>query len=179
MSASAIARAAFLGGAVAGTLDILGAMTLTALHGETPLRAVRSVASGWVGQDAHTGGAAMVLLGFATHFGIATAMATAYAIAATRLAWLTRRAAIAGPLYGLAMYGLMYFVVLPLRWPGFAPSFALDRLGGQLFCHVFFVGIPIAFAARSQLPRVLDRAGDRSGPGAPRHPGAALGQRPE
>jgi uncharacterized membrane protein YagU involved in acid resistance len=141
--------AALLGGLVAGTLDILGAMALTALNGGPPLRAVRSVASGWVGTRAYEGGAEMIALGFATHFAIATLMATAYVVVATRVRDLVRRPWRWGALYGLAMYAVMYLVVLPLRWPALFPSFELERVAGQLFCHVFLVGIPIALIARA------------------------------
>lgn len=153
MSASRIVRAALVGGAIAGTLDILGATALLLADGEPVLTAVQGVASGVLDREAYQMGARSALLGLAIHFCIATTMATAYMIVASRWSWLTRRPLLWGPIYGLLMYGVMHFGVLAIRWPHVFPRFDWARDRGQVACHLFLVGLPIALVAWRMLKR--------------------------
>lgn len=147
MNASRIARAALIGGLLAAVLDITGAIVLSAFRGVDAIQVLQSVASGFLGREAYRGGAATALLGAATHLGIATTMATAYMLVASRQPRLTRRPWLWGPIFGLLMWMIMYLVVLPLRWPDHFPRFKLEATAGQLFCHLFLVGLPISFVA--------------------------------
>ena len=57
-----------------------------------------------------------------------------------------------GIAYGLALWGVMYWIVLPQRWPTMFPvDPRLDPKGfaEDLFSHIVLVGIPIALVARS------------------------------
>ena len=105
-------------GLAGGAVDFVYASTLGVLAGRGVARVWQGVAAGWLGEPAFEGGAATAPLGIVTHFAIAVAMAAAYALAAARFGILYRRWALFAPLYGLVLYGVMYRVVLPLRWPG-------------------------------------------------------------
>jgi hypothetical protein len=114
MSLTRIVTAGLAGGAV----DFVYASTMGVLGGQGVARVWEGVAAGWLGRPAFSGGAATAPLGIVTHFGIAIVMAAAYALAAARFGILYRRWALFAPLYGVVLYGVMYRVVLPLRWPG-------------------------------------------------------------
>ncbi len=105
-------------------------------------RTLQSVASGWLGRAAFSGGMSMAALGLASHFLIAFIWAALYYAASHALKPLAQRPFIFGPLYGALVYVLMNTVVVPLS----AAPFTLPlRLTG-LLVHMFLVGLPIALA---------------------------------
>ena len=111
---SRIAIAGLAGGAV----DLFYASGMGIASGRGVVKVWQGVAAGWLGKAAAQGGLGSVALGLVTHFGIATCMAAAYALMASRLPVLYRRWYACAPIYGLILYGVMYRIVLPLRWPG-------------------------------------------------------------
>jgi hypothetical protein len=142
------AFAILVGGGIAGLLDITYAIVFSGLHGVPAMRILQSVSSGLLGKAAFDGGTPIAALGLALHFLIAFSAAAIFYAASRRLPTLVRRAFAAGIVYGLGIYLVMNFVVLPLSaFPGkfkFIPTlFAAD-----LFVHMFFVGLPIALATR-------------------------------
>jgi uncharacterized membrane protein YagU involved in acid resistance len=144
-----IVRAALAGGLVAGTLDIAYAFMAHGARGISPAVILRSVASGLLGRDAYAGGMATVALGAALHYLMAIAMAAGFVLMARRWRVLLQAPRVAGALYGLALFGVMNLVVVPLSaaWPGNMPRGWL--LAGALFAHVVLVGLPIALVARA------------------------------
>ena len=120
---NSLALATFAG----GTLDISYACVVSYFRGRAPMAVLQSVASGWQGADAYQGGAMSALLGLLTHYGIMTAMVATFGIAAMRIAALIRKPWLSGPIYGLALYAVMYGIVLPLRFPEVFP-----RLNGWI-----------------------------------------------
>lgn len=139
---AALANAA-LAGLAGGALDFIYASVAGASSGRSVERVWQGVAAGWLGKPAHEMGWASAALGVVTHFGIATAMAGTYALAATRAPVLVRRPWLCGGAYGLGLYGVMYGVVLPLRWPGAFPRWDGLRSGADVLAHVG-VGMAIA-----------------------------------
>ena len=133
---------------VAGTLDILSAFVWSGAV--TPV--LRTVASGPLG-DGIAQGPAGAPLGLLVHFAIMAVMAAVYVLAAARIPVLNRYWWIAGPLYGVALWIVMYWIVMPLRWESYTtPSEALPIVK-QLISHCLLTGLPIAWiAARSQRP---------------------------
>ena len=141
--------AAALGGGVGGLLDIVYAIVLWGMVlGGTPTGVLQSIAAGLLGKAAYEGGAATAALGLALHFFIAFVMALVYVAVAARLRLLTRRPWICGALYGVLLFVIMNFVVVPLSAIGWRPMSATGALRA-LIPHVIFVGPAIAlFAAR-------------------------------
>ena len=133
--------------AIAGTLDILDAVVMSLAAGRSPVRMLQGIAGGLVGKGAGQGGAQTAALGLALHFAIMLVMATAFVLAADRIEALTRRPWLWGPLYGLGLYVVMYWVVLPLRWPPLFGRIEPVDLVNQLFAHSLLVGLPIALVA--------------------------------
>jgi uncharacterized membrane protein YagU involved in acid resistance len=105
-------------------------------------RTLQSVASGWVGRPAFSGGMPMAALGLASHFLIAFIWATLFYAACRVFKPLAQRPLIYGPLFGALVYVLMNTVVVPLS----AAPFKIPLVWTGLLVHVFLVGLPIAIA---------------------------------
>ena len=142
-------RAILLGGLIAGTIDISYACIFSYLRrGTSPVRVLQSVASGALGRSAFDGGAWTAALGLVFHFLIATIAAAVYYLASRPLRFLVNYAVICGPLYGLCVYLVMNFVVLPLSAIGSRPALPLPVLISGLLIHMFGIGLPIALVVR-------------------------------
>lgn len=130
---------------ICGALDIGYAIVTTMMKGGTASSVLRGLASGPFGEAVMGWGLGGVVLGLAVHFTIMAVMVAVYfALAAnTRLGMLSPW--IAGTGYGLVLYVIMYFVVLPLRWPTTYPLTDPMKLAISLFPHIALVGIPLAF----------------------------------
>lgn len=145
------ARAVLYGTLVVGTLDIVDAFVFFGLRsGTTPVRILQSIASGWLGRAAYTGGAAAAALGAVTHYFIAFGIVVTYFLVSRRMGVLTRHPIAYGIVYGLLVYLFMNRVVIPLSAIGAATWPALPVLANGLLIHAFGIGIPSAvFAARA------------------------------
>lgn len=140
------------GGAIAGTLDIAYACVFWAVKAGVPARRIlQSVAAGLLGEASFRGGAATAALGLFLQYVIALSMAVAYYLVARRWPLLRRRALACGAAYGLVLYGVMNYVVVPLSA---ARGGSRDPLwvGLSVAVHVAFVGVPIALAVRRAIP---------------------------
>jgi len=136
---------------LAGALvDFVYADIVGAIGGRSIVQVWQGVAGAWLGKAARDGGLASMSLGLATHIGIAMCMAAVYALAATRLPILYRRPALMGALYGLPLYGVMYRIVLPLRWPEVFPRWDGWRSIADLGSHIG-VGLAIALVLSGRL----------------------------
>jgi uncharacterized membrane protein YagU involved in acid resistance len=133
-----------------GLVDITYACIVGATRGRSPEKVLQSVASGWLDKASYQGGWATAALGLVTHFGIVIVMAAVYALASLRLPILRQRPLIMGALYGVALYGVMYGIVLPLRWPAIFPKFDGVISVTDVMSHIG-VGLVIALVlARSR-----------------------------
>jgi len=143
-----ITRAILLGGLAAGICDILDPIIFWGIRaGVAPIRILHSVASGWLGKSAFDGGIPIAILGLATHFCIATTWAAIFVLASLQFPVLRRKPFyVVGPLYGLVVYGVMYYVVLPyLSQSATRASYVPIILINNLAIHMFGIGTTIAF----------------------------------
>jgi hypothetical protein len=135
------------GGCIAAALDIAFAVLYWAATSGTPAsRIFQSVAAGVLGAASFEGGAASAGLGLTLHFLIAITMAAAYYVAALRWPPLRERPFVLGAAYGIVLFAIMRYLVVPLSRANAAPDDPLWTALG-LAAHVFLVGIPIALAA--------------------------------
>src|SRR5262245_55938758 len=102
------------GGFAAGVLDLVAASGQTLMGGGNLLRLGQRIASGWLGNASYEGGVATAALGYASHFLIATIWATVFVLAAQRIRFLFAAPLASGPLYGVLVWLMMRYVVLPL-----------------------------------------------------------------
>ncbi|MGH7024795.1 MAG: hypothetical protein ACREEB_14565 [Caulobacteraceae bacterium] len=110
------ALAILVGGLVAGTLDIFVAAAINHRSVGTILQAI---ASGVLGRASFEGGTHSMILGFALQWAMSLIIAAIFVLASVRLNVLARRPAITGVLYGVGVFIVMNFVVVPLSaaWP--------------------------------------------------------------
>lgn len=148
MPSTRLLPAILAGGASAATIDIVYAMISVGLRGRSPQWVLQSVASGLLGSDAFQGGWASAGLGLAAHFVIATGAAAVFALASAQIESLRRHWILAGALFGVGVYLVMNFVVLPLSAVPFKINYTSSVLAQGFVSHALGVGIPIAAAFR-------------------------------
>jgi hypothetical protein len=161
-------KAIVVGGMIAGALDITYAFIVYGplTYQLSPVAVLQSVASGWLGDKAASaGGTFTALLGSGTHLLLATVMAAVIVLSATKIAALKRNPGMWGLIYGLGLYLVMTYLVLPLSAAHRSQNFAADLqdvaarlqvsfssvrpknrwlLLGALFTHMVLVGMPIS-----------------------------------
>lgn len=150
MAGRAAARpglAVVVGGLAAGVFDLLGAFAVFAPA--APAVILRSIAAGLVGPAAaRTGGPETTALGLLAHFTVAFGAAAVFVAASRRLPALAHRAWLTGPLYGLAVFLVMNYVVIPWSAIGRYPGAWTASTWLVLAIHLLGVGPPIVLAAR-------------------------------
>jgi len=138
----------FWGGLIAGTLDICAAcLTAWLRAGVGPIGLLQYVASGALGPAASQGGVKTALIGLALHYLIATIWTTVFYLASRKWLFLIERPVQFGLLYGIAVYLIMTFVVVPLSRVTARPATITGRTIGILTI-MFCVGLPIALVVR-------------------------------
>ena len=130
-----------------GTLDIADALIFYALRGVPPLRILQGIASGLLGRAAFKEGLHSALLGLALHFFIAGTVATVYLLASRRLP-LSRHPFLYGTLYGIAVYCVMNYIVIPISNFYPQPHFAVRPFINGIIGHILLVGIPLGLIAK-------------------------------
>jgi uncharacterized membrane protein YagU involved in acid resistance len=143
------ARWIIAGGLLVGTLDLLFAGGFWAMRNVPPIRIAQSIAAGVLGDASYDGGAASAWLGVVLHYFIAMMFVLVYWLMARRAAALLQRPVRYGLLYGLLLYLVMNFVVLPLSAAGM-PSFN-DRswLVASVAMHLLIGVLCARFARRA------------------------------
>lgn len=138
----------FLGGLIAGTLDLTAACVYSWLRASvSPIRVFQFIASGVLGTESFTGGAKTAVLGVALHFLIATVATTVFYFASRAWFFLIEHPIVSGMLYGIPVYAFMNFVVLPVSQIQQRPQPMTARLI-NLVILMFCIGLPIALIVR-------------------------------
>lgn len=110
----------------------------------------QSIAAGALGEASYGAGLPAALLGAALHVVMATLFVVVYAQAARREPRLLRRPLAYGIPFGVLLYVVMNFVVMPLSRIGRSPSLEqLDRVGIVVLAHMVFGVICVLFARRA------------------------------
>ena len=135
------------GGLVVGAIDALYAIVFWVPRGGRPIRIFQSIAAGLLGPAAFEGGASTAALGVALHFFIAFSIVAVYWWIGRRVPLLFRRFLVCGAVYGLGVYLVMNYVVVPLS-AAKQGRFLLSWVVWSIIVHVLLIGIPAAFFAR-------------------------------
>jgi hypothetical protein len=141
------ARALLFGTLAVGVLDLLDAFIFFGLRGVSPIRICQSIAAGLLGRAAFAGGWPTAMLGVALHFFIAFCVVAVFLFAARRLRFLVDHWLLSGIIYGVGVYLVMTFIVVPLSAAGGGTRTWPVVLNGVLI-HMFGVGLPASLAAR-------------------------------
>ena len=149
-------RTLIAGGLVVGSLDITYAILFWSFRGVTATRVFQSVAAGVLGRASFNGGMKSALLGAALHYFIAFSIVIVYWIASKWLPVLTERAVICGIIYGVGVYIVMNYVVIPLSNAARPKTFNLLWVSCSVIVHAFLIGLPAAlFVRTARQERVL------------------------
>lgn len=146
MKNSGAFRAIFPAAAVVGVLDISSAFIIWWQRGVGWRRGLQGLSAGLLGENAYEGGLVMALLGLVIHFFIAFVVVSVFYLASRKIAFLTNHPVVSGGLYGIAVYMMMYWFVLPTVFPTFR-----HRLGNELLAvaiHISLIGLPCALIVR-------------------------------
>ena len=142
------------GGITLATLDLVYACSFWAwLRHVSPMRLLQFIASGALGDAAFQGGMATALAGAGFHYFIAICMVLAYYLASGRLRFLIEHPVRYGLPYGLLLWGVMTYVVVPLSLA--QPSAKPIPLGywTNFLTHLLFGVICAWFARRAHAVR--------------------------
>jgi hypothetical protein len=134
--------AIFVGGLIAGTLDLTSAFI--SFGWGVP----RAIAGGLLGPTAFHGGTGTYVLGVLLQFFIACSAAAIYYAASRGLGFMTEHAVICGVFYGIAVFLVMNLVVLPLSALHAKGPYRLTGLIQGLLVHMVCIGLPIALSVK-------------------------------
>ena len=144
------------GGVALGLADLAFAALYWFLHsGVAPVRIPQSIA-GWVLEPAvaRAGGVATALAGAALYCTVVAGMVAGYLKLSAWRPALHAQVVFSGAMYGLAMYVLLFRLVLPLVAPAHAPAPAMPT-SWTIACLAAYAGIGIgcALVARAKAAR--------------------------
>jgi uncharacterized membrane protein YagU involved in acid resistance len=138
-------RAIAYGGLLAGTLDFLAAALV---NWANPLVILQVIASGVLGRDSYSDGAASMVLGLLLQWFMSLIIAAIYVFAARWLPLLRTRWVAAGTAYGIVVYFVMNFVVVPLSASNVVMRLTPKHVAINLPLMIMFGLIIAFFAAR-------------------------------
>lgn len=148
-AASSLIPGILVAGLIVGAMDALAAITHAYLLRGTPPAAVwRYVASAVFGKSAGAGGPEMVLWGLLFHLTVATLWTALFFVAYPRIRFLSANMVVAGMAYGLFVWLMMNFVVVPLTRIGMGPIRLTTGTVLMILIHLFVIGVPISYLAR-------------------------------
>ena len=143
-----VVLAALVIGTIAAVTEMVPVFPIQGALGVPPRLVLQSIASGLLGRQAYSGGAATVLLGIALHLLIAFLFALAYVVVSDRWAALRRHPWLAGIAYGTIVFAVMRYIVVPLSAVAYTQSTDWGMFATSLAVHIVGFGIPIALMDR-------------------------------
>ena len=141
-------------GLIAGTLDIADNLIFNQFRGISPIRVFQYIASGLIGMKSFQLGLASVALGVLIHYTIALFWTGVFYTASRKFSILVRRPVICGLLYGVVVYLVMNFVILPLsRVPPRPAAVTLPSRINAVLALLLFIGLTISLLTRRSITR--------------------------
>jgi hypothetical protein len=139
-----IAFAALWGGLIAGAVDILAASLIAQYN---VVRIVQIIAGGLLGKSALEGGSGSAVLGFVLQEAMGVLIALIYGLGSSRWPNLARRWVPAGIVYGVIVYFVMNYAVVPLSAWHSHPHFKATSFAENMTAMLVF-GLIVSFFAR-------------------------------
>ena len=150
MKNSGAFRAILAAGLVVGVLDISSAFVIWWQRGTGARHGLQGIAAGLLGANSYEGGLVTAGFGLALHFFVAFVVVSIFYLGSRRIEFLTLHPVVSGVLYGIGVYLVMYWFVLPTVFPTFR-----HRLGNDLLAiaiHISLIGLPCALIVRRYSP---------------------------
>jgi hypothetical protein len=143
-------RFSLAGGTIIGLLHlIIQDWLVFSLLGKTSLVLVMQyVASGAIGTAAFAGGLSTALLGVIFHFLFSIIIAGVFFLGFQQIPLLRRNILVGSLLYGLGVFIVMYYLVIPLSAAPLLPTKTMQiiELGIE---HILVIGLPLGLLVRS------------------------------
>jgi len=146
MKNSGALRTILNAGLVVGVLDISSAFIIWWQRGVGARRGLQGIAAGLLGASSFDGGLVTAGFGLALHFFVAFVVVTIFYLVSRKIEFLVIHPVVSGVLYGIGVYIVMYWFVLPTAFPTFR-----HRLGNDLLAvaiHISLIGLPCALIVR-------------------------------
>ena len=146
MKTSGAIRVILTAGLVVGVLDISSAFVIWWQRGVGARRGLQGIAAGLLGTHSYDGGLGTASLGLTLHFFVAFVVVSIFYLASRKIEFLTIHPVVSGVLYGIGVYIVMYWFVLPMVFPTFR-----HRMGNELLAvaiHISLIGLPCALIVR-------------------------------
>ncbi len=151
-SLTALAFNILCAGLFVGTLDIIAALSKFYITtGKNPLYVFRYIASGIMGNAAFSGGSGTVLLGLVLHYTIALSFTLVFCFLYRHIKFCARHRVLSGILYGVFIWAVMAFLVVPLSQTPKGPFNAINAAKEALIL-ILMIGLPLAFLAGRFIP---------------------------
>ena len=145
------ALTAIVAGLVAAVFEMIFVLPVQGMMGASPIVVFQSIAYGFLGKAVFSQGLYAAALGLGVHLLISLVAAALYVLAALRWEVLIRRPIVSGLIYGVIVYLVMNFAVIPMSAIGFKPP----KLGllwlVSVAIHLFAFALPIALVCRVML----------------------------
>ena len=142
---SPVLKCSVYAGLVAGTVDIAAASLINTAN---PLVILLAIASGLLGKAAFRGGSGVMLLGLVLQWVMSIIIAGVFTLAAARIPSLARQWVLNGALYGVVVFIVMNFVVVPLSVAAIKPGWALSAMSvAKNLVAMLVFGWLVAYAA--------------------------------
>ena len=146
MKNSGAFRTILTAGLVVGVLDISSAFVIWWQRGVGAQHGLQGISAALLGANSYDGGLVTAGLGLALHFFVAFVVVSVFFTASRKIEFLTNHAVMSGVLYGIGVYLVMYWLVLPMAFPMFR-----HRVGNDLIAiaiHISLIGLPCALIVR-------------------------------
>jgi hypothetical protein len=139
--------AILLGGFIAGTIDIFAASLINHIN---LIVILHSIASGLLGKNSFYGGWTSAAIGLVLQWAMALIIAAIYVFASKSIPALVRYWIWSGLAYGVGIYFVMNFVVVPLSAAPFRNhSLVMTKAAEDMLAMLLFGLIVAFFASRS------------------------------
>jgi uncharacterized membrane protein YagU involved in acid resistance len=151
-----VLSAIVLGGVIAATIDIGAASLIT---GRSPAFIMQAIAGGLLGKASFGGGIATMILGAVLQELMGILIAAIYVVFSKTVPGLLRRWIPSGLIYGIIIFFVMNYVVLPLSALKSAPHFTPLKFVENMAAMLLF-GLIVAFFGRRLVtePRAQNEA---------------------
>ncbi len=146
MKNSGAFRSIFTAGLIVGVLDISSAFVIWWQRGVGARHGLQGIAAGLLGSNAFNDGLVTAGLGLALHFFVAFVVVSVFYLASREIEFLTIHPVASGVLYGILVYIVMYWCVLPMAFPTFRHRVWNELLAVAI--HISLIGLPCALIVR-------------------------------
>jgi magnesium-transporting ATPase (P-type) len=141
---NSLLRLSVIGGLIIGALHfVIQDWIVFGIWGNKLIPTMQYVASGAIGNAAFAGGIATALLGMLFHFLMCIVIAGIFIVSADRIPLLRRYVIPGSLLYGVGVFLVMWFIVLPLSAAPPLPAPQIFQLIEGFVEHMLLIGLPL------------------------------------